>query len=158
MHSSCPTCHHLSENTHGWHKRHPQDLPCDGKTVRLLLTVRRFCCLNGECPQKTFVEQFPDWLPAYARCTKRLNNLIRQIGLEVGGEAGRRILHYFNVPVSGDTIIRWVRQTQYAMTATPRVIGIDDWAFKKGRSYGTIIVGKSNRFGIINRPRRTVVN
>jgi transposase len=138
--SNCPKCHHKSESTHGRHRRRPQDLPCDGKTVRLLLTVRRFCCLNADCPQKTFVEQFPDWLPAYARHTTRLNNLIRQIGLEVGGEAGRRILHYFKVPVSGDTIIRRVRQINLETITRPRVIGVDDWAFKKGRRYGTIIV------------------
>lgn len=102
--------------------------------------VRRFCCLNDACPQKTFVEQFPGWLSAYARHTKRLNTLIRQIGLEVGGEAGRRILHYFKVPVSGDTIIRRVRQTRFKTSTAPRVIGVDDWAFKKGSSYGTIIV------------------
>lgn len=143
--SSCPRCHHISENTHGWYKRHPHDLPCDGKTVRLWLTVRRFCCLNAACPQKTFVEQFPDWLPAYARHTMRLNTLIRQIGLEVGGEAGRRILHYFKVPVSGDTIIRRVRQTSLEMPHSPRVVGIDDWAFKKGHSYGTIIVDQEAR-------------
>jgi transposase len=106
----------------------------------LLLSVRRFRCTNADCAQSTFVEQFPKWLPAYARHTTRLNELIRQIGIEVGGEAGRRILRYFKIPVSGDTIIRRVRQTQLDTSAPPRVIGIDDWAFKKGRSYGTIIV------------------
>jgi transposase len=65
---------------------------------------------------------------------------MRQIGLEVGGESGRRILRWFKVVVSGDTIIRRVRQTQLETSAGPRVIGVDDWAFKKGRSYGTIIV------------------
>jgi transposase len=110
-----------------------------------MLNVRRFCCVHVECPQKTFVEQFPEWLPAYARHTTRLNSLIHQIGLEVGGEAGRRILHYFKVPVSGDTIIRRVRQTHLEPPSKPRVIGIDDWAFKKGRSYGTIIVDQEAR-------------
>ena len=108
--------------------------------MRLVLRVRRFCCSNSACPKKTFAEQFPEWLPAYARCTTRLNTLICQIGFEVGGEAGRRILQYFKVITSGDTLIRRVRQTPSTMSTISRVIGVDDWAFKKGRNYGTIIV------------------
>lgn len=130
----------MSTRCHGWHIRHAQDLPGDGKSVTLCLKVRRFLCVNSSCPQRTFVERVSDWLPAYARCTSRLNTLVRQVGLEVGGEAGRRILRYFNLAVSGDTVLRRVRETDATGRTTPRVVGIDDWAIKKGRTYGTIIV------------------
>lgn len=130
----------MSTRCHGWHIRHPQDLPSDGKSVRLCLKVRRFLCVNPSCPQRTFVERLADWLPAYARYTPRLNTLVRQVGIEVGGEAGRRILRYFNLAVSGDTVLRRVRETAAADRTLPRIVGIDDWAIKKGRTYGTIIV------------------
>lgn len=138
--ASCPTCSTMSTRRHGWYIRHPQDLPSDGKSVTLCLKVRRFLCVNSSCPQRTFVERLADWLPAYAQFTLRLNTLIRQIGTEVGGEAGRRILRYFNLAVSGDTVLRRVRETDATDRTTPRVVGIDDWAIKKGRTYGTIIV------------------
>lgn len=102
--------------------------------------MRRFLCTNPSCSKQTFAEQFPEWLPAYARHTTRLNLLIRHVGFEVGGEAGRRILRYCKVPVSGDTILRRLRQANPQMPAAPRVLGVDDWAMKKGRDYGTIIV------------------
>ncbi len=71
----------------GWYARHLQDLPCIGQTVRLHLQVRRSRCLNRDCGQKTFVEQFPDLLPPYARRTKRLTQVLQHIAFEVNAEA-----------------------------------------------------------------------
>lgn len=71
----CPSCHQPSESPHSWHQHHPQNLPCIGEAVRLHFLVKRFRCLNTDCSQKTFVEQFPDWLPAYARRATRLTSL-----------------------------------------------------------------------------------
>ncbi|MCL4248344.1 MAG: transposase family protein [Anaerolineae bacterium] len=70
----CPCCEQASESRHNWHQRHPQELPCIGQGVRLHLQVNRFRCSNLACPRKTFVEQFPDWLPAYARRTTQLTD------------------------------------------------------------------------------------
>lgn len=106
----------------------------------LLLRVRRFRCNNATCCRVTFVESLADWLPTYARCTARVRQLVTEVGLELGGEAGRRILRYFRVSVSGDTILRRVRQAVPPTFPSPRVIGVDDWALKKGRSYGTMVV------------------
>lgn len=135
--------------------RHPQDLPCDGRTVTLILKVRRFRCPNTRCSRRTFSEQFPDWLPAHARCTTRLSTLVRQVGLEVGGESACRILHYFQVKVSGDTVLRRIRQSDAHRVTNPRVIGVDDWAFKKGSTYGTIIVDLEAQRVIDLLPDRT---
>jgi transposase len=151
----CPRCQQSSTTTHGWHDRHPQDLPGLGQTMRLHLQVRRFRCLNTACPQKTFVEQFPDWLPRYARRTTRLTAVLRQVAFEVSGEVGRRILSHFRVIVSGDTLLRIIRQTQFTSACSPRVIGVDDWAFKKGRRYGTIIVDLEMHRVIDVLPERT---
>jgi transposase len=123
--------------------------------VRLELTVRRFRCANGQCIQSTFVERFPSWLPAYARRTTRLTDVVRQIGFEVGSESGARILKYVQIMASGDTVLRVVRQTESVVSDELRVIGVDDWAIKKGRSYGTIIVNLETHRVVDLLPDRT---
>jgi len=136
----CPTCYHPSEHGHGWYQRHPQDLPCIGENTRLQLTVRRFRCTNPACSQQTFVEQFPDWLLRCARRTERLTNLVRDIGFEVSAESARRIFNHMRVVTSGDTVLRVVKRTVIVTETVPRVVGLDDWAIRKGHRYGSIMV------------------
>lgn len=150
----CPNCSQKSSALHGWHHREPQDLPCIGQRVRLQLQVRRFRCLYVACPQKTFVETFSDWLPAYARRTIRLTKLVREVGFETSGEAAKRILNHCRVTISGDTVLRVIRQTPMATSTDPRVIGIDDWAMKKGCRYGTIIIDLEKHQAIEVLPER----
>lgn len=125
---------------HSWHQRQPQELPCIGQGVRLNLQVKRFRCRNGICPKKTFVERFPDWLPAYARRTTRLTEVLRRIAFEMSAEAARRVLKCFQIIASGDTLLRIIRQTRLPPIEAPQVIGIDDWALKKRVHYGTLLV------------------
>ena len=127
-------------NGHGWYTRQPQDLPCVGQNVRLQLTVRRFVCLNPVCPKRTFAERFPDWLPVYARRTERLTQVMRRVGFEVSAEGARRIFRCFQIITSGDTVLRIVKQTALANEARPRVVGLDDWAIRKGHRYGSMMV------------------
>jgi transposase len=98
-----------------------------------------------ECPKKTFAECFPDWLPSYARRTTRLTNVLRQVGFEVSAESGRRILRWFKIKVSGDTLLRIVRRTVIAPATSATIVGIEDWALRKGHHYGTIIVDQVTR-------------
>lgn len=125
---------------HSWHQRHPQELPCIGQGVRLHLQVKRFRCSNLVCQQKTFVEQFPDWLPAYARRTTRLTAVLRQLAFEMNAEAARRVLKHFQIIASGDTLLRIIRQTLLPSIEAPQIIGVDDWALKKRVHYGTLLV------------------
>lgn len=136
----CPCCQQPSDCMHSWHQRHPQELPSIGQGVRLHLQVKRFRCWNGMCPQKTFVERFPDWLPTYARRTTRLTSVLRSVAFEVSAESGHRLMKHFHLVASGDTLLRIIRQTGLPPVGVPQIVGIDDWALKKRVRYCTVVV------------------
>lgn len=86
------------------------------------------------------MERLPDLVSVYARCTGRLITVLRAVALEAGAETGARVLHHVGIQTSGDTLLRIMRRTAAAKYPEPRVVGIDDWAFKKRLRYGTILV------------------
>lgn len=136
----CPNCQTVSNAVHGRYWRHPQDLPWLGLTVRLHLEVQRFACREQACDRKTFAAGLTELLPARARRTARLKEQHLATAYLLGGEAGRRLLQLLGMPISGDTLIRDIRQSGETPPATVRVVGVDDWAFKRGQTYGTILV------------------
>jgi transposase len=136
----CPECHQLSQRVHSRYWRTVADLPCAQRSVWLHLLVRRFFCDNAECKRKTFAEQFPDIVVPFARRTEHLKTQQCQIGLALGGELGARVLVSMTRSVSGDTLLRLIRDTPLQVDHSPRVLGVDDWAWCKGRRYGTILV------------------
>jgi transposase len=138
--ATCPDCQEASNRVHSQYQRHPADLPCVGYTVELQLTVPRFFCDNATCPRRTFAAQFPILLQSYARRTTRLREQQEQVGFAVSAETGSSLLGILGMLTSPDTLIRLVRQTPDTMVETPRVLGVDDWAQRKGQSYGTILV------------------
>ena len=153
----CPNCGHVSATVHGWYGRHPQEIASVGRQVRLWLRVKRFRCHEPTCDRQTFAESLADWLPAYARRTVALTTLMRQISMEIGAEVGHRVLSYLQIQVSGDTLLRILRRfgQDHVPQADARVIGVDDWAFKRGRTYGTIIVNLETHQVIDLLPDRT---
>lgn len=133
--AACVNCQQLSRRVHSFCLRAPADLPLGGYLVQLQLSVRRFYCYNSTCEKRTFTEQFPDLLDCRARRTHRLLEAQRSVGVALGGEAGARLLSRLAMPLSPDTVLRLVRKNLVVAAATPRVLGVDDWAMRKGRTY-----------------------
>jgi len=138
--SCCPSCGAVATREHSRHTRRPGDLPCAGRRMRLRLNVRRFFCDNPACQQRTFVERLPGVARSFARRTERLAEAQRQIGLALGGEAGARSATRQAMPVSADTLLRLANHSELAPAATPKVLGVDDWAWKKRQTCGTILI------------------
>lgn len=138
--ASCPVCQLSSRKVHSRYSRSLADLPWQGIPVRILLHLRRFFCLNDDCPRKIFAERLPSVVQRYARKTHRLNDALALIGFALGGEAGSRLSKHLALKTSADTLLRRIRQFIIIKRETPRVLGVDDWSFRKGQTYGTILV------------------
>ena len=138
--STCPDCRQPTHRIHGHYRRTLADLPWATAPIELRLIVRRFRCCTCTCRRKTFAERLPTVAPLYARTTTRLTTTQADTGLVLGGAAGARHLSRHGLPGSRNTLLRRVRSLCLPEGPEPEIIGIDDWAWRKGNRYGTIIV------------------
>lgn len=136
----CPGCRTRSRRPHGHYERTLADLPWQGRPVLLRLQTRRFRCPNASCPRRTFSETTGAVARTHARRSERLRDVQRHLGLALGGAPAARLAQRLAMPVSGDTLLRLVRAGTLPSRPEPRVIGIDEWAWRRGCRYGTIIV------------------
>jgi transposase len=137
---SCPLCRRPSRRVHSRYVRRLGDLPWQGRAGQLDLQVRRFRCSAPDCPRRVFAERLPAVARPRVRRTVRLAEAQCRIAFSAGGEAGARLASRLAMPVSGDTLLRLIRTAPLPAAPTPRVIGIDDWAWRRGQRYGTLIV------------------
>jgi len=138
--ASCPDCQQPSTRVHSYYQRSPMALPSSGRPVRLLIEVRRFRCPNPTCGRKTFSEPLPLLLAPHAQRTRSMQELLRVIGEVVGGEAGARLSQRLAMTYSPDTLLRLVRRAPLPSSPPVRVVGVDEWAWRKRHSYGTLLV------------------
>ena len=138
--ASCPACGQETWRVHSRYTRSLAEEPVFGYQVRLLMAVRRFLCSGLRCPRRIFVEPLSGFAARHARTTDRLARTHLAIGLALGGEAGARLAAKLAVPTSPDTLLRRVKQAGPRSSGKPRLVGIDDWAWRKGQRYGTIVV------------------
>ena len=111
------------------------------------MRVSRWRCLNRECERETFTDQLPEIVCPRARRTQRIAQLVHLLGHGTGGRPAERLMKRLAMPVSDDTILRHLKRQVAHLHAktTVRVAGIDDWSWRKGRTYGTIIVDLERR-------------
>jgi transposase len=137
---ACPSCAQPASRIHSRYTRRLQDVPCSGLPVHLVLQVRRFFCLNPACPRRIFVERLQGVAREHAQRTLRVNALLRALAVALGGEPAARLIGVLGLSSSADTFLRRLREARLHAPPTPRVLGLDEWAYRKGRTYGTILV------------------
>jgi transposase len=156
--ATCPSCAVPSSAIHSRYQRHPTDLPWGTCAVRLQLMVRKFVCRNRACTRRIFTERLPDLVATYARKTHRLVSVLRALGGALGGNAGARLALRLRLPTSPASLLRLVRMAPVLYPPALQAVGIDEWAWRRGHRYGTILVNLADHRVVDLLPDRSAAS
>jgi len=158
--SRCPVCGLPSARVHSRYVRQVADLPWLELPVHLELQVRRFFCDQAACPRAIFTERLPGVVMPYARRTLRLSQLVELVGFLLGGNGGSRLLRHMargQLGTSRDSVLRAVRRASLPPSGVPQTLSVDDFAFRRRVSYGTMLLDLERRRVVDLLPDRSEV-
>src|SRR5260370_5172766 len=159
-HATCPVCGIRSISRHSSYRRTLHDLPAQGTPVTVRARLTRWRCRNDQCERRIFAERLPRLAAPFARRTARLAGIVRLFGHGAGGRPAERLMARLGMPVGHTTILRDVKRSArtHADPALVRAAGIDDWAWRKGMTYGTVIVDLERRRVVDLLPDRSAAS
>ena len=136
----CPLCGQPATRLHSRYRRVVKDLPCARQQVKLILSMRKFFCETADCVRKVFAERLPQLVAPWAQMTARLSEALQTIGLVTCGRLGARLAAHLGITTSLMTIVRRIMALPTLPAEHVECLGIDDFAFRRGRTFGTVVV------------------